>query len=250
MARAVLPAVLAFSAGLNLAAPAAAAAQPVDVPEARQRAAEELRCLDRVLRQLSETVELLRDAEAQLEAETVELREHAAQAVEALEDRLSTLADALKACVPQASRAPVVRTIVRERTGTEAAVGEVNDATVVVDRSRRLAPSVRLELGERVDGTGRVPAPTLRRAMDGIGERMSACYASFLERGALERGRLILEFTVDPRGAATRVRTEGATVGDARFERCVAAAGRALRLGQAPAGGAVGYAYTLSFGPE
>ena len=244
MVRAALAACLAFAA----AAPAAA--QPMDVQEARRRAAEELRCLDRVVRQLSETVDLLRDAEAQLEAESAELRQHAAQAVEALEDRLDDLSDALKECLPQTSRAPAVRTIVQERTGTEAAVGEVNDATVVVDRRRRLAPGVRVQVGERVDGTGRLPAPTLRRALDAIGDRVGACYESYLERGALEQGRVILGFTVDARGATTRVRTEGATFGDARFERCVAAAGRTLRIGQAPSGGAVGYAYTLTFGPE
>ena len=243
MVRACLTACLAF------ATVSTAAAQPRDVQEAQRRAAEELRCLDRVVRQLSETVDLLRDAEAQLEAESAELREHAAQAVEALEDRLDTLSDALKACLPQTSRAPAVRTIVRERTGTEASVGEVNDATVVVDRSRRLAPGVRVELGERVDGTGRLPAPALRQAFDGIGDRLGACYESYLERGALEQGRVILGFTVDARGSTTRVRTEGATFGDQRFERCVAAAGRTLRVGRAPSGGAVGYAYTLTFGP-
>ncbi|MEM1414951.1 MAG: AgmX/PglI C-terminal domain-containing protein [Myxococcota bacterium] len=224
-----------------------AAAQEIDLAEARRRAGEELRCLDVVTRQITATVELLRDAEAQMTADSLELRQHAAQAVEALEDRLDDLADRLKACLPQTSR-PAVRTVIRERTGIEASVGVANDATVVVERDRPLAAGVVATLGERVDGTGRLEARTVATAMRGIGDALRACYDGYLERGALQEGQLILAFTVGPGTGVSRVQVEGATLGDARFSRCVATAGRGLRFGAPPRGGPVRFAYTLAFG--
>ncbi|HJL24086.1 MAG TPA: AgmX/PglI C-terminal domain-containing protein, partial [Polyangiaceae bacterium LLY-WYZ-15_(1-7)] len=193
-------------------------------------------------------LELLRDARQQLNAPYEDVRNDAARAVESLEQRIDDIGEAIRACLPRTSRLEP-RTVVQEPTGTEARVERENDATRDVERDARLGEYVRVVVGERVDGMGQLSAGAVRSMVRGVSSRLERCYGELVERGALERGTLILTFTIDERGRPRRVTIDQQQVGDTRFARCVERAGRRLRASTPPSGGEVRYSYTLRFGP-
>lgn len=230
---------------LLLLIPALAHAQPpADVDAARARAPREIDCVQRQLSELRDTVQLLREAQAQLSASQSDLREAAAQAIVSLEQRVGRISDALQACVPEQQ----VQTRVREHTGAAARVAQENPATQVVERDTRLSTYVKVERGERVDGHGTVAAGEVQRMFRRIGPRIERCYGSYVDRNALEAGTAILSFTVTTSGRIRGVRVEQA-MGDATFQRCLRHAGRAIRATTSAVGGDVQFAYTLRFGP-
>lgn len=222
-------------------------AQPPNVDEARNRAAREVACLERVQREVSTQIQLLREAHEQLSAPYEDVRNDAARAVEAIEQRLDELAEAMRACLPRASRLET-REVVREPTGAAADVALPNPATEVVEQDVQLSGYLTVRVGERVDGTGRLSASTVQSMVRGAAGRIAQCYGDFVEREALETGTIILAWTVDASGRIQRVVIEQQQIGDVAFARCVERAAGTMR-GSRPSGGDVRYAYTLRFGP-
>ncbi|MCA9612994.1 MAG: AgmX/PglI C-terminal domain-containing protein [Sandaracinus sp.] len=236
-----------FALALALAVPALGQAQSPNVDEARGRAMREVACLERVQREVTTQVQLLREAHEQLSAPYEDVRSDAARAVESIEQRLDELAEAMRACLPRTSRLET-REVVNEPTGSAAAVGVANAATEVVERDVQLSGYVTVRVGERVDGRGNLAASEVRAMVRGAAGRIAACYGDFVEREALETGTIIVAWTVDGSGRILRVTTEAQQVGDASFARCVERAASGMR-GRRPSGGDVRYAYTLRFGP-
>lgn len=230
---------------LALLIPALAHAQPpADVAGARTRAPREIDCLQRQASALRDTIQLLREARAQLDASHSDLRDAAAHSVVSLEQRVARIAEAIKACVPDED----VQTRVQEHTGNNAAVGQENAATLVVEQNTRLGNYVQVVRGERVDGHGNVSPDEVRRMFSRISGRLQRCYGNYVDRNALEAGTAILSFTVTTSGRVRGVRVEQA-MGDASFQRCLRHAGRAIRATTSAVGGDVQFAYTLRFGP-
>ncbi len=230
---------------LALLIPALAHAQPpADVAGARTRAPREIDCLQRQASALRDTIQLLREARAQLDASHADLRDAAAHSVVSLEQRVARIAEAIKACVPDED----VQTRVQEHTGNNAAVGQENAATLVVEQNTRLGNYVQVVRGERVDGHGNVSSDEVRRMFGRISGRLQRCYGNYVDRNALEAGTAILSFTVTTSGRVRSVRVEQA-MGDASFQRCLRHAGRAIRATTSAVGGDVQFAYTLRFGP-
>ncbi len=216
---------------------------------ARGRATHALDCLQPLHRELTTTLQLLREARDQTTSADERARADAAAAVRALEQRLHRLGEQLQACVPsEAALEP--RTIVQERTGSEAAVATENRATTEIERGTRLAPNVQVQVGERVDGHGTVAASEVRRMVSRVGAEFERCYGALVERDALQSGTAILSFTVTPRGRIRRVTVEQPTLGDSRFRRCLRHAGQRIRATTAATGGDARFAYTLHFGPS
>lgn len=234
-------------AGTSLAAPLTVHAQPPNVDEARSRAMREVTCLERVQREVTTQVQLLREAHEQLSAPYEDVRNDAARAVEAIEQRLDELAEAMRACLPRASRLEA-REVVREPSGSAAAVAVPNPATEVVEQDVQLSGYLTVRVGERVDGYGRLPASAVQSMIRGAAGRIAQCYGDFVEREALEAGTIILAWTVDASGRIQRVTIEQQQIGDVAFARCVERAASTMR-GTRPSGGDVRYAYTLRFGP-
>ncbi|MEM9073287.1 MAG: AgmX/PglI C-terminal domain-containing protein [Myxococcota bacterium] len=233
---------------LALAFSSSALAQP-DVSAARSRATQTIDCLRPLQSELRTTVQLLREARDQMNTSDAEARQDAARAVSALEQRLHRLAERIQSCVPEeASLEP--RTVIQERTGSDARVGVENQATSETERGTALTRNVHVEVGERVDGHGSIAAAEVRRMVSRIGSRLDRCYGQLVERGALQTGTAILAFTVTPSGRIRRVTTERVTLGDSRFHRCLRRAGQSIRASTAAMGGDVRFAYTLRFGPQ
>lgn len=232
---------------LALSVPVLGQAQSPNVDEARQRAAREVACLDRVQREVATQIQLLREAHEQLGASYEDVRADAARAVEAIEQRLDELAEAMRACLPRTSRLET-REVVQERTGSAAAVATPNPATEVVEQDVQLSGYLTVRVGERVDGTGRLSASAVQSMIRSASSRIAQCYGEFVEREALENGTIILAWTVDDAGRIQRITIEQQQIGDVAFARCVERAAAGMR-GSRPSGGAVRYAYTLRFGP-
>ena len=174
-------------------------------------------------------MQLLREARAQLDASHADLRDAAAHSVVSLEQRVTRIAEAIKACVPDEE----VQTRVQEHSGNNAAVGQENAATLVVEQNTRLGNYVQVVRGERVDGHGNVSGSEVRRMFSRISGRLQRCYGNYVDRNALEAGTAILSFTVTTSGRVRGVRVEQA-MGDASFQRCLRHAGRAIRRRRQP----------------
>lgn len=215
--------------------------------DARQRAARDLACVEQQQRALATQIQLLREAQAQLGASQQDVRADAARAIESLEQQIVRIAEALRACLPASARLEP-QVVERGPTGAAAAVAEANPATEVVERDAALASYLKAEIGERVDGTGRLPASTVRSMVRSAAGRLSRCYDDYVERAALAAGTVILTWTVDPTGRVQRVALEQVRIGDSDFARCLERAATSMR-GSRPSGGAVRYSYTLRFGP-
>lgn len=219
-----------------------------DPAAARGRATRAIDCLQPLHRELATTIQLLREARDQTASGDERARTDAAAAVRALEQRLHRLARQIQACVPEEA-ALEPRTVVRERSGSEAAVATENRATTEVERDTELAPNVRVQVGERVDGQGTVDAGEVRRMVARVGPALDRCYGELVERDALQSGTAILAFTVTSSGRIRRVTVEQVTLGDSHFRRCLRHAGQRIRATTAATGGDARFAYTLHFGP-
>ena len=217
--------------------------------EARTRAARALDCAQPLMARLQSALRLLREAQSQLNAAQAQARVDAARTIVTLEQRIDDVGEALRACVPHEARLEP-RHQVRANTGNDARVAQENAATQVVQSAGSLTSNVHVVVGERVDGYGQMNASDVRSMVSRIGPRLDRCYGQLVERGALQTGQAIVAFTVDASGRVRRVRVEGATISDRRFQQCVRRAADRLRASATPAGGEVRFAYTLRFGPQ
>jgi hypothetical protein len=246
------PVVGMLAALVLIARPGVAEEHTVDDGKVAERLPAELRCLQGVQRRLDETVRLLGDAQTQMRAARgARIRRDAAQAAEALEQRVRGLARELTRCVDGAPERDDVVYVDPPTAPSERAVAEENPATSVVERDRRLGPYVKVEVGEQVDGTGRVPNAAVRDGITRVAQPLHRCYARLGKHGVLPRGTLVLLFTVTPRGSVRNVKVEQGTVGGPAFARCAHHhARRALRVSSPAVGGSATYSYTFRLGPE
>ncbi|MAQ15479.1 MAG: hypothetical protein CMN30_11875 [Sandaracinus sp.] len=242
--RAVPPALFA----LCLASIAGAQEAGPDPEVARIRANRTVDCLERVGRDLTTTMDLLRDASRQTQSIDQAAARDAAVAVVSLEQRVADLSRALSECVPEEAQLEP-RTVVQEHTGAEAAVGEANDIPAV-ERDAVLTSNVRVVVGQRVDGTGTVADESIQRGIRAIGSRLERCYEQLIERDALQTGTLDLTFTVSTAGRVGDVLVSRSTLTDGRFQSCVRYAGRRIQPPTAARGGDARYTYSLRFGPS
>ena len=218
------------------------------VADATSRATAAESCLGPLLRRLNTTLTLIRESKAQLRASDARAREDAASAIVSLEQRVVQIGDAIRACVPQSAR---LQPSTRETalTGVAARVGQANAATQIIEQDVPLVANVRVVVGERVDGSGSLPADLVRRAIRSVGAELQRCYGRMLDHGALEAGQAIVAFTVTPSGRVDRPSVEGVTFEDAPFRRCLRRAAGRIRVAAGAQGGGARFAYTLHFGP-
>ncbi len=259
--RALVLAALTVAAG----SPAASVAAQ-DAPEAiaatqavADRLEREWACVRDKQRELVRTVELMREARAQMARSPSGSRAHAdaLAAIESLRQRAVRLEREAIACRTEPSAAAradappegvVVRT--EQPSAAERAVAERNPATRVIERDVLLAGSVHAVVGEQVDGRGTVDAQAVRRAIRAAAPRISRCYDRMVDRGALQRGTIILAFDVEPGGRVTAIRTEQNSFRNQAFAQCVRGAARGLRVAGGASGGDATISYTLRLPAE
>jgi len=186
------------------------------------------------------------------------VRRAARTTLRALEARLERIERGAQRCVEENGRGgfvlgerqePGVRYVDAEPTSAEARVARASPSLEVLERDVRLASGVRVARGERVDGRGRADAADVRGAFRRIAEDVRACWDAYAARRSDPQGEAQLVFTVRPPAELRRVRVEGSTIRDARFRRCLRAAGQKLRLPDGSVrGGDATYAYHLRFG--
>lgn len=231
-----------------------AAAQDVDANAVANRTPAELSCLQAAEARLSETIQLLRQAYAQLRSSaSSKVKQDAARTVTSLEQRLRELSADVAKCVHVSSKRGANGNVVYVEPPPDsaaAAVAKDTSAIAVVERDRALGPNLKVEVGEQVDGTGRVADQAVRDAVTRIAYPVSMCYARLLDRQALEKGELVLLFTVTPAGKIRHIQVERSTVGDAPFTRCVTrSARRSMRIDSPAVGGSATFSYELQLGP-
>jgi hypothetical protein len=229
-------------------------AQGSDVDEGavQARLPRQLQCLEAAQERTTATVRLLREALVQMRsAKGPQVRRDAARAAVSLEGRLRELAADMAQCVPADAEARPVAYVEASADPTADAVAQENPATHVVERDRKLGPYLRVELGEQVDGTGRLAPGVVRDGVTRLASPLHGCYERLARDGLLPQGKLVILFTVTPRGDVQRVRVEEDTVGGPAFARCVThQARRALRVAGRPTGGAATFSYSFRVGPS
>jgi hypothetical protein len=222
-----------------------------------QRIDTHVECMLERQRELEETIRLMREARAQLRAATGDARRDAASAVESLSQRAAGVMTRLSACPPPPSGTgprttddgrPIVERQA-PRHPTDDAVAIPNDPTRVIERNTRLTSSVRVDVGEQVDGFGRVDSQAIRSAVAAIGSRLESCYGELVDRTSARTGTAILSFRVNGNGRTTGIAVLRPTLGDARFRSCLTQAASRLRVTRPSTGGDAEFSYTLAFGP-
>lgn len=236
-------ALLAFSlVALGFAAPSPLEAQSNEVRSAAD-------CLHTADQRIQHLLGLLRDAESRVSRRDLpeDVRRDAQLSVEALEGRArEQLAEAAR-CVrgmESAEPGPSVRR--DETTRDESTLGNDRGTVHEIERGTTLAQNVRVELGERVDGTGRAPDPNVQSAIRAIGGSLNACYQSFSTRS---RGRRQVELQIALTVNETRTEeaiVESAPDADANLVDCVERAARSVSI--AGQRGRSVYAYQFRLG--
>lgn len=163
----------------------------------------------------------------------------ALRTIEVLEEQLRTVASELLRCIPKASQPEPEPEVV--------STGEGNS---MVRESGRVQLSTRVSLvkGERIDGKGRHRSGEIARAVVDKGRDFVRCYEQLLLRSDRpERGNLDIVFTVDDRGALSRVGVEGPPLGDPEFQSCLLSTARSIKAPPAQNGYAR-YAFEFAFG--
>ena len=209
-------------------------------------------CVETQHRRLREVLRLIGQSETQRDrASDAAAREAAQHALDALILRASDIQRDARACVGGADLpAPGTEVIVRgpPPDPTADSVARRGGTVRVVETDAELANNIRIVRGEQVDGAGQVDAAAIRAGVRGARARIARCYAAHLDRGSIDARQLNLVFTVRGSGAVRAVRVEASTFRDRVFERCIATAGRSIRVRSAARGGSAIYSYTLRFG--
>ena len=233
--------------------PAAAIAGTQAVADRLQR---EHECVRLKHAELVRTVQLMREAQAQMGRSASGSRAHsdARDAIRSLSQRAVGLEREAIECRTEPSAAarsgaPVGGVVVRHEplSGSARAVAEANPATRVIERDAVLQGNVKALVGEQVDGSGTIDAQVARGAIRGVASRLSQCYDRMVDRGALTRGTIILVFTVQPTGRVTDIRTEQNRLGNHAFAQCLRTAARHMRPSRGASGGDATLSYTLQF---
>jgi hypothetical protein len=209
-----------------------------------QRVEREHACLVDVHARITRLKGLFEDAKRQLARSPSGSAAHrdAAHTLEVLEGRLSEAAQDLLDCLPRRADAPVERRVEVVETG--------EGGSVVRESGRqKLAESLWVLRGERVDGRGRHRHGVITSAVAAQAKDLARCHDDLSHRRAFESGTLSLVFTIDDRGATREVAVEGARIGDGAFKACVRAAGERIRA-PAAQGGPARYSFELAFGDE
>ena len=241
---------------LSLLAPASAAlAQPQMTPAERatavSRARELAGCLDRNHNEMQRVMRLLVAAERQRDTSGDPAAQRDAEAaIEALMVRVNRVQRDATGCIGTRVPQPGATVIERPPPPDAAAdsVAGTDGSIQAVERDAQLSEYIRVVVGQQVDGSGHLEAHEVRGAVRRASARLARCYEQYLDRGSMEAHHLDLVFTFSGSGGVRGVTVENSDFADAPIERCVRAAGGAIRAPRGPSGGSAQFSYRLRFG--
>lgn len=227
-----------------------------DARAVSERIDREIGCLTQKHDELDRVVNQMRDAMRQQGAAgaSAEAREHATLALRSLSQRAVRIERSIAECRTELSArarrpgpAEGVETRPAPHDPAAASVGQPGHSLRVIERDVVLQPNVGVQVGEQVDGTGRVAPEEVRAAVRGAASRFSRCYDQLVDRGALERGTIVITFRITASRRTRGARAHHGTLTDRRFVQCMTSAASRIRFSSAPQGGDAVYSYTLRF---
>ena len=113
-------------------------AQSSSSNDIQTRASEEIECLRDIGQRLETHIDLLHEAREQMNSNQEEVRRDAMRAIESIEQRINTIAEQLRNCLPQSARLEP-RIEVRPHRGNEARVAQENAATLHIEEGTELS---------------------------------------------------------------------------------------------------------------
>ena len=207
------------------------------------------RCVSEHHTHLARLVHMMEEAQARTSSGDAAVARDARESIATLVHRVHEVRSHLELCIREANipaqpGAEVVRTT-EPPAGHEASVAGSGGTVHVVHPAESIAEHVRVVRGERVDGSGTVPAEDLRRSVRAyVGAGVEQCYDAYLDRVGVQQGEVELTFAaVD--GQIREVRVERAGF-DAALRTCVTRAVQGMSLGHTS--GRSVFSYVLEVG--
>ncbi len=207
------------------------------------------RCVTEHHTHLTRLARMIEEAQARTNSSDAAVARDARESIATLVHRVHEVRGHLEQCIrdaniPSQPGAEVVRTT-EAPTGHEASVAGSGGTVSVIHPAESIAEHVRVVRGERVDGTGTVPAEDLRRSVRAyVGGGVEQCYDAYLDRVGVANGEIEFTFAaVD--GQIREVRVERASF-DAAMRTCVTRAVHGMSL--AHTSGRSVFSYVLEVG--
>lgn len=104
--------------------------------------------------------------------------------------------------------------------------------------------------GEDVGGTGDFDQSQVTRKIKGAKSALKRCYENSLKTNPSLAGKVVVEFTIEPRGNVSKSSPVDNSTGDGAFASCISSVVKRLRWSPGPDGGAVTYEYPFVFQPQ
>lgn len=214
---------------LLLSVPSQGSAQDAAVGEVLEFS----RCVTEHHTHLTRLTRMIEEAQARTNSSDAAVARDARESIATLVHRVHEVRGHLEQCIrdaniPAQPGAEVVHTT-EAPTGHEASVAGSGGTVSVIHPAESIAEHVNVVRGERVDGSGTVPAEDLRRSVRAyVGAGVEQCYDAYLDRVGVAHGEIEFTFAaVD--GQIREVRVERASF-DAALRTCVTRAVQGMSL--------------------
>ena len=127
---------------------------------------------------------------------------------------------------------------------------EVGTAMTGMVEERRITGRVNFQGGGDVGGAGQFDQGQVTRRIRARRRAFQACYERSLRNNPTLRGKVTVQFSIQPTGTVSGARATENTTGDAGMASCVVGVVRRLRWNPGPEGGSVSYRYPFVFAPQ
>ncbi len=117
-------------------------------------------------------------------------------------------------------------------------------------KERVIRGNVSFSGGADVGGSGDFDQSQVTRKIKGAKSALKRCYENSLKSNPTLSGKVVVEFTIEPRGNVGKSRAVENSTGDSGFASCITSVVKRLRWSPGPDGGAVTYEYPFVFQPQ
>lgn len=117
-------------------------------------------------------------------------------------------------------------------------------------KERVIRGNVSFSGGADVGGSGDFDQNQVTRKIKGAKSALKRCYENSLKSNPSLAGKVVVEFTIEPRGNVSKASPVENSTGDGAFASCISSVVKRLRWSPGPEGGAVTYEYPFVFQPQ
>ncbi|MEZ4254452.1 MAG: AgmX/PglI C-terminal domain-containing protein [Polyangiales bacterium] len=103
---------------------------------------------------------------------------------------------------------------------------------------------------EDTGGSGDFDQSEVTKVIKGAQSALKRCYDTELKTNPAVKGKVVIEFTIEPTGTVSKSRAVENSSGSSSLGSCVEAAIKRLRWRKGPEGGSVTYQYPFVFAPQ